>query len=145
MCVCVCVCGQEVLRVCEWRKLSAWEQLFFVDFFFSKTLFIFLRCVFSFCFEEGCFLNDAKDSVYHYLKILPKFSRADLDIQMLYAEIFVVLISYFKWLLNTPSQWFSCMSCTSRSALDFNFTLPRLIEILDQISFKKIEFYFGLL
>ena len=36
---------------------------------------------------------------------------------MLYAEIFFALIRYFKWLLNTPSQWFSCMICTSRSAL----------------------------
>ena len=29
----------------------------------------------------------------------------------------IALIKKYQQLLNTPSQWFSCMSCTSRSAV----------------------------
>ena len=49
--------------------------------------------------------------------MLSTFARADLDIDIAVCWDTCCPNKVFQSLLNTPSQWFCCMSCTSRSAL----------------------------
>ena len=77
--------------------------------------------------------------------LLP-LSRADLDIDIAVCWDICSPNKVFQSLLNTPSQWFCCMSCTSRSALVYktinyhcltHTLVLRLLEFQNKHIFQK--------